>query len=109
MAAPWAPSSAARHSAPIQLDTCFPPLPLFGRERPRRRTELRGQRRRLRLCLFERRFLDVTVAADLHRYRRELDRDRVVGRRESMADLVELRLVLGDERPLGAALRAASE
>src|SRR5579864_2986351 len=47
-------------------------------------------------------FLDVAEAADLQRQQCELYGSRVIGRRQTGGDLVQYRLVVGDELPLGA-------
>src|SRR5262249_9218405 len=53
--------------------------------------------------------LDVAEAADLFRDRREPDRDVMVLRVELGQELIEQRLVIGNQRPLGLALDRIAE
>ena len=80
-----------------------------GRRLRPRRAEPGEEFRFLRLGRVEVARLDVAVAADVLRDAGELDGERVVVRREAGQDLVEQRLVLGDERALALALRGAAE
>src|SRR5215468_8597794 len=75
----------------------------------RARAELRKERRLLGLGGRERAHLDMAEAADLVRNGGQRDREMVVLRREPLENLAEHRLVVGNQRALGAALLRIAE
>src|SRR5262249_6490648 len=83
----------------------------FGRLEQGRRAsaELLEQGSLVRLGCGEITHLDVAEPADFLRDRRKADRKVVVLRREPGQNLLEHGLVVGDQRPLGPALRAVTE
>src|SRR6266542_3826865 len=79
------------------------------RARRLRSAERRDQLGLLRLRRLEMALLDVAVAADLFGNAGELYRERVVVRREPRQQLVDQRLVVGDELALALAFRGFAE
>src|SRR5712671_5988252 len=84
---------------------------LFRRLEQRRRTgaELFEQGRFVGLGGDEMTHLDMAIATDFFRDRRKPDRDVVIVRRETAENLVQHRLVVGDQRAFGFALLRITE